>query len=120
MKFKFTKEEDRWKDNPLAQMLIFAPAAIISQLLVLPFVIIALPLTIFSNTIQLIGMRFFLRLQHTISLSFWYFLAEYYYPDLLPLPFWIESIFVLVGVYIGFNKIINDLVNETLIKQGFM
>ena len=120
MKFKFTKEEDRWQDNPIAQLMIFTPAVLISQILVLPFIIIALPLTLFSNKIQLFGMRNLLRLQHTISLSFWYFLSEFIYPDILPLPFWLESTFVLIGVYIGFKRKINALVNETLIKQGFL
>ena len=84
---KFKKDEDRWENNPIAQMLIFMPASIISPILNIPCVILALPLSMLSNKSQVVGMRFLLRLQHTLSLSFWYFVQEYYLPDILPIPF---------------------------------
>jgi len=86
----------------------------------IPCIILALPLNLFPINIQIVGMRFLLRLQHTISLSFWYFVQEYYLPDVIPIPFNIEVILVLVGVYYGFSKTINELVDETLEKQGFI
>ena len=116
---KFKNEEERWENNPIAQLLIFMPASIISSILIIPCIILALPFTIFPNNIQTIGVRFLLRVQHTISLSFWYFVQEYYLPDILPIPFNIEVFLVLAGVYYGFRKTINELVNETLEKQGF-
>ena len=120
MKFPFKKEEDHWKTNPIAQLLIFTPASIVSSILIIPCIILALPLNLFPNNIQIVGMRFLLRLLHTISLSFWYFVQEYYLPDVIPIPFNIEVILVLVGVYYGFSKTINELVDETLEKQGFI
>ncbi len=117
---KFKKDEDRWENNPIAQMLIFMPASIISPILNIPCVILALPLSMLSNKSQVVGMRFLLRLQHTLSLSFWYFVQEYYLPDILPIPFKYELILVLFGVYYGFNKTINEMVNETLEEQGFI
>ena len=75
---KFKKDEDRWENNPIAQMLIFMPASIISSILSIPLIILALPISILSDKSQSAGMRFLLRLQHTLSLSFWYFVQEYY------------------------------------------
>ena len=117
---KFKKDEDIWENNPIAQMLIFIPASIISSILSIPCIILALPLSILSNKSQAVGVRFLLRLQHTLSLSFWYFVQEYYLPDIIPIPFKYELILVLCGVYYGFNKTINEMVNETLEKQGFV
>ena len=117
---KFKNEEERWENNPIAQLLIFTPAQIVSSILIIPCIILALPFTILPNNIQTIGVRFLLRVQHTISLSFWYFVQEYYLPDILPIPFNIEVFLVLAGVYYGFRKTINELVNETLEKQGFI
>ena len=117
MKFPFKKEEDHWKTNPIAQLLIFTPASVVSSILIIPCIILALPLNLFPNNIQIVGMRFLLRLQHTISLSFWYFVQEYYLPDVIPIPFNIEVILVLVGVYYGFSKTINELVNEMIISD---
>ena len=45
---------------------------------------------------------------------------EYYLPDIIPIPFKLELILVLCGVYYGFNRTINELVDETLKKQGFI
>ena len=120
MKLKFKKEEDRWENNPIAQTLIFMPASIISSILIIPCTILALPLSILPNKTQTVGMRFLLRIQHTVSLSFWYFVQEYYLPDIIPIPFKLELILVLCCVYYGFNRTINELVDETLKKQGFI
>ena len=116
MKFKVKKEEDIWENNPIAQILIFMPASIISSILMIPCIILALPLTILPEKTQTISMRFLLRILHTVSLSFWYFVQEYYLPDIIPIPFKLELILVLCGVYYGFNKTINQLVDETLEK----
>ena len=117
---KFKKDEDRWENNSIAQILIFIPASIISSILSIPCIILALPISVLSNKFQSACMRFLLRLQHTLSLSFWYFVQEYYLPDIIPIPFKYELILVLCGVYYGFNKTINEMVNETLEKQGFI
>ena len=117
---KFKNEEDRWENNPIAQLLIFTPATIVSTILIIPCIILSLPLTLFPDNIQTIGMRFLLRVNHTISLSFWYFIQEYYLPDVIPIPFNIEVFLVLAGVYYGFRKTINELVNETLEEQDFI
>ena len=120
MKFKFQKKEDRWGNNPIAQILIFMPAQIISSILMIPCIILALPLTILPEKTQTIGMRFLLRILHTVSLSFWYFVQEYYLPDIIPIPFKLELRLVLCGVYYGFYRTINELVDETIKKQGFI
>ena len=68
------------------------PASIISSILIIPCIILALPLSILPNKTQTVGMRFLLRIQHTVSLSFWYFVQEYYLPDIIPIPFKLELI----------------------------
>ena len=114
------KDEKLWEDNPLAKTLIYTPAVIITQLLVLPLVVMTVPFMLFGKSFQNSIIKFLLTIQNTIGLSFWYFVQEYYLPDILPIPFNIEVFLVLAGVYYGFRKTINELVNETLEKQGFI
>ena len=75
---------------------------------------------ILPTNLQKKGVQFLLRVQNTISLSFWYFVKGFYFPDVFKLPFYIDIILVLIVVYFGFNKFINKNVDETLAKQGFV
>ena len=117
-KIKFTREEERWQDNSIAQLLIFTPAAVVSSILMLPCVILSLPLLLLPKGIQKLGMKLLLILQNTISLSFWYFIGQFVFPDVIELPMHIDYLIVLIGVYFGFRKTINKNVNETLEKQS--
>ena len=113
MKMK-KKHTHRLRNNPVAQIFIFLPASVISTILVIPLTILALPLIIFPEKIQTSVMRFLLRIQHTLSLSCFYFLSKYF---LEGYDFYaIEEIFLLYYVYNGYNKEINEMVNETLEK----
>jgi len=119
-KIKFKREENRWENNPFAQLILLIPASIISSILIIPCIILSLPLMILPTNLQKKGVQFLLRVQNTISLSFWYFAKEFYFPDVFKLPFYIDILIVLVVVYFGFNKFINKNVDETLAKQGFV
>tara|TARA_B100000768_G_scaffold106197_1_gene98627 strand:- start:635 stop:1021 length:387 start_codon:yes stop_codon:yes gene_type:complete len=119
-KIKFKREENRWENNPFAQLILLIPASIISSILIIPCIILSLPLMILPTNLQKKGVQFLLRVQNTISLSFWYFVKEFYFPDVFKLPFYIDIILVLIVVYFGFNKFINKNVDETLAKQGFV
>jgi len=119
-KIKFKREENRWENNPFAQLVLLIPASIISSILIIPCIILSLPLMILPTKLQKKGVQFLLRVQNTISLSFWYFIKDFYFPDVFKLPFYIDILIVLVVVYFGFNKFINKNVDETLAKQGFV
>tara|TARA_B110000238_G_C16119495_1_gene436444 strand:+ start:530 stop:916 length:387 start_codon:yes stop_codon:yes gene_type:complete len=119
-KIKFKREENRWENNPFAQLVLLIPASIISSILIIPCIILSLPLMILPTKLQKKGVQFLLRVQNTISLSFWYFAKEFYFPDVFKLPFYIDILIVLIVVYFGFNKFINKNVDETLAKQGFV
>jgi hypothetical protein len=68
IKFKFKallrtldeKKEDRWQNNPIAQLLLFMPATFISSILIIPCLILSLPLTILPAKFQKNGMQFLL------------------------------------------------------------
>jgi len=119
-KIKFKREENRWENNPFAQLVLLIPASIISSILIKSCIILSLPLIILPTMLQKKGVQFLLRVQNTISLSFWYFVKEFYFPDVFKLPFYIDILIVLIVVYFGFNKFINKNVDETLAKQGFV
>ena len=119
-KIKFKREENRWENNPFAELVLLIPASIISSILIIPCIILSLPLMILPTKLQKKGVQFLLRVQNTISLSFWYFVKEFYFPDVFKLPFYIDILIVLIVVYFGFNKFINKNVDETLAKQGFV
>jgi hypothetical protein len=120
LKSIFKREEKRWENNPIAQLLIFMPAMLLSSILSIPLMILSIPLLIFSAKFQKISIKFLLRLQHTISLSCWYFIGQYIFPNVIEFPFYLDIILVLGGVYFGFKNRINKMVNETLIKQGLI
>ena len=119
-KIKFKREEERWQDNPIAQLLIFTPAVVFSSILMVPCVILSLPLLLLPKKIQKLGMKLLLILQNTISLSFWYFIGQFIFPGVIELPMYVDYLIVLIGVYFGFIKTINKNVNETLEKQGYL
>jgi len=115
----FKREEVVWKDNPVAETLLYGPAIIITTILSIPLFIISLPILIFNKKTQRVLMRFLLSVQHTIGLSFWYFAKEYFFPDILTIPLYIEIPVVLLSVYFGFKNSINILVEESIVKFGF-
>ena len=117
----FKRSEERWKDNEFAKIAFFFPASIISGILILPMTIIALPIALFGPKSQRKVMRFLLTLTHSVSLSFWYFILEYFGLDFefflsIDLPPYVEYPMTFFGTYIGWKNTINTLVNETLEK----
>lgn len=110
------KDEKLWEGNPLAAILIYTPAAIITQILVLPLTILAMPLMLFGRSVQNFVMKFLLTLQNTIGLSFWYFVCDYFFPDLIALPYYFEIPLCLLVVYLNFKVTISTLTNESLFK----
>lgn len=117
----FKRSEERWKDNEFARLFFFVPASLISGILVVPMTIISLPLTLFKNNTQRNIMKFLLRLTHSISLSFWYFIADFYGFDFefvfsIPLPVYVEYSILIGGTYFAWKNTINNLVQETLDK----
>lgn len=113
------KDEKLWEDNSLAKILIYTPAVIITQLLVLPFIILAVPFMLFGKSFQNSIIKFLLTIQNTIGLSFWYFISDYFFPDLIPLPFYFEIPLCLLVVYFNFKVTISTLTNKTLNKYYF-
>ena len=117
----FKRSEERWKDNQFASIVFFGPASLISSVLVIPMTIISIPLVIFSLKYQRIIMRFLLRLTHAISLSFWYFIGDYFGLDFefvfsIRLPHYIEYSLLILSTYIAWKNTINNMVEETLNK----
>ena len=113
----FVRQENRWESNPLAKILLYIPASIISSLLVIPLIIFNLPFLIFNKKTQLLFLKFSFYVQHIVSLSFWYFIIELYFPETMNFPIWIEYPICLVFVYIGFKKTIEGLVFYSFEKQ---
>ncbi len=113
------KDEKLWEDNPLAKILIYTPAVIITQLLVLPLVVMTVPFMLFGKSFQNSIIKFLLTIQHTIGLSFWYFVSDNFFPDLIPLPFYYEIPLCLLFVYFNFKVTITTFTNETLNKYNF-
>ena len=116
MKKFFRTQEKIWENNPIAKLLIYAPASVISMIITIPLSIINLPFLIFNLKIQKFCLKISLYIQHTISLSFWYLIAEYIFPEILKFPFWLEYPIILIFVYVSFRKTIKSLVNEGLEK----
>ena len=69
------------KENPIFALLIFTPASIISSILVIPFIIICLPFSVFNLRIQKNATKFFLYIQHSISLGVLYVIKEIIFRD---------------------------------------
>lgn len=113
----FVRQENRWESNPIAKILLYVPASIISSLLAIPLTILNLPLLVFNKKIQLLFLKFSFYVQHIVSLSFWYFIIELYFPETMNFPIWIEYPLCLLFVYIGFKKTIEGLVFESIEKQ---
>ena len=114
----FVRQEKRWEENPIARLLIYIPASIISSVLVLPLTILTLPFLVFNKKIQKSVLKFLLYIQHIISLSFWYFIIDILFPNIMRFPIWIEYPITLIIVYIGFKKTIGCFANESLSKTG--
>ena len=115
----FVRQEKRWENNPIAKIFLYIPASIISSILVLPLILISIPFLIFNKKIQKAVCTFLLYLQHMISLSFWYFIIDFLFPNPITKSIWIAYPFTLVFVYISFKKTIECMVNESLAKVGF-
>ena len=115
----FVRQEKRWEENSIARLLLYIPASIISSVLVLPLTILVLPFLMFNKKIQKGVSKFLLHIQHTISLSFWYFIIEILFPNTMRFPIWIEYPLTLIFVYISFKKTIECMANESLSKAGF-
>lgn len=112
-------DEKLWGDNPIAEILIYTPAGIVTSILILPLIILAIPSLLFGKSFQNFTMRFLITIQHTIGLSFWYLVSDYFFPDLIAFPTYIEIPICLLVVFLNFKVTISTLTNETLNKYNF-
>ena len=100
------------KENPIFALLIFTPASIISSILVIPFIIICLPFSVFNLRIRKNATKFFLYIQHSISLGGLYVIKEIIFRDFQYYDIILGSVFA----FFAFYKSIKQMVNETLDK----
>tara|TARA_B100000787_G_scaffold38788_1_gene27446 strand:- start:31 stop:423 length:393 start_codon:yes stop_codon:yes gene_type:complete len=100
------------KENPFFALLVFTPASIISSILSIPFVIICLPFLIFNARIQKSVTKFFLYIQHSISLGGLYVIEELVFKDFQYYDIILGGIFAFTSFY----KSIKEMVTETLDK----
>ena len=112
IKSLFFNDEKLAKDTPGYSLLIFTPALIISQILVIPFIIISLPSLLFSQIFQKKFMKSMLFVQHSIAGGALYSIQEYFFSTLEIHDVIIGSLFA----FIAFYKSIKALVQETLDK----
>ena len=110
------RNEKLWVNNPIAQILIYIPASIIASVLTIPLIILALPSSIFGFQIEKKWTRLLITLQHSISLSFWYFIGDFLFPSLIELNILIETTLVVLLTYVNFRNTITTLTNETISK----
>ena len=115
----FVRQEKRWENNPIAQVLLYIPASIISSILVLPMILLSIPFLIFNKKTQKTVFSILLYLQHMMSLSFWYFIFDILFPNTTTISIWISYPLTLAFVYISFKKTIECMVNESLARAGF-
>ena len=103
------------KDVPIIKILLLGPAMPISSILGILFSIISIPFTIFGKKVTNFVMRTMLTAQHAISLSWSYWLEEYFFDT-----FEIMDVFVgALVAFIAFYFTIKELVNETIVKYKF-
>jgi hypothetical protein len=114
------KDEKIWEDNPLAQILLYAPAGIITSILIFPLVLLSLPIGLFNRKSQHLIMKVLLTIQNTIGLSFWYFVSAYFFPDIIEFPYYADIPICLLFVYVNFKETIGTLTKESLEKGGFI
>ena len=100
------------KENPIFQILVFTPAAIISSVLFIPCIIVCLPFSLFNLRIQKAATRFFLYIQQSMSLGGLYVVEELLRKDFQYYDIILGSVFA----FFGFYKSIKQMVNETLDK----
>lgn len=119
MKRLVGKDEKIWEDNPLAKILLYAPAGIITSILVFPLIILSLPIGLFNRKSQYHIIKVLLTIQNTVGLSFWYFISDYFFPEIIALPYYIEIPICLLFVYVNFKETIGTLTKESIEKGGF-
>jgi len=110
------RNEKLWINNQIAQLLIYMPASIIASILTLPLIILALPSSMFGFQIEKKCTRLLITLQHSISLSFWYFIGDFLFPSLIQLNPVVETILIILFTYVNFRNTITTLTNETMNK----
>jgi hypothetical protein len=108
--------EKIWSDNPIAQLLIYAPASIIASILSVPMILLAIPSTIFGHRVERKWTTILLTIQHSISLSFWYFVADFIFPSIVPLHPVVNCFAIITLTYFNFQITIKSLTDETLQK----
>lgn len=116
MKRLIKRDEILWNNNPIARILIYLPAKIISSILAFPLIILSLPAALLGKQSEIRWVRILLEIQHTVSLSFWYFIGDAILPSVLNIPGHIKALFILVVTYFNFKHTIKTLTNETLSK----
>jgi hypothetical protein len=108
--------EKIWSDNPIARLLIYAPASIIASILSVPMILLAIPFTIFGRRVEKKCTAILITIQHSISLSFWYFVADFIFPSIIPFHPLVNCFVIITLTFINFRTTINSLTDETLQK----
>ena len=103
------------KDIPIIKVLLIGPATPIASILGIIFSIISLPFTIFGKKATNFVMRTMLTAQHAISLSWPYWLEEYFFDTFEIMDVFVGALFAFIAFYFT----IKELVNETIVKYKF-
>ena len=103
------------KDIPIIKVLLIGHATPIASILGIIFSIISLPFTIFGKKATHFVMRTMLTAQHAISLSWPYWLEEYFFDTFEIMDVFVGALFALFAFYYT----IKELVNETIVKYKF-
>lgn len=103
------------KDIPIIKILLLGPAMPISSVLGILFLVISLPFTVFGKKATNFVMRIMLTAQHAISLSWPYWLEEYFFDTFEIIDVFVGALFA----FIAFYYTIKELVNETIVKYKF-
>ena len=103
------------KDIPVVKILLLGPAMPISSILGILFSIISVPFTIFGKKATNFVMKSMLTAQHAISLSWPYWLEEYFFDTFEIMDVFVGALFAFIAFYYS----IKELVNETIDKYKF-
>lgn len=116
MKRLINRGEILWDNNPIAKILIYLPASIISSILIIPLIILSTPATFLGKKSEIRWVGILLEIQQTVSLSFWYFIGDMVFPSVLNIPGHIKVLIILVITYFNFKLTIKTLANNSLTK----
>ena len=108
--------EKIWSNNPIALLFLYTPASIITSILTIPMIILARPATLFGRGVERKWSAVLISLQHSIGLSFWYFVADYIFPSIFPLNPFLNFCAIIALTFFNFRITIKSLTQESLKK----